>query len=105
MPYSTVPKTKRDGLITLIDGTTPAANELEVAYEDGNLSIDFPKATTSFRDIPIGFSFEDLGLIPGISISIKALGQIDLICIGKTLIIFFPINIEYFSFRLLNLIC
>lgn len=43
MPYSTVPKTKRDGLITLIDGTTPTAVELEVAYEDGNLSIDFPK--------------------------------------------------------------
>ncbi len=43
MAYSTVPKTKRDGTITLIDGTTPAAVELEVAYEDGNLSIDIPK--------------------------------------------------------------
>jgi len=43
MAYSTVPKTKRDGTITLIDGTTPAAIELDVAYEDGNLSIDIPK--------------------------------------------------------------
>ena len=37
MAYSTVPKTKRDGKITLKDGTgTPVT--LEVAYEDGNFS-------------------------------------------------------------------
>jgi hypothetical protein len=37
MAYSTVPKTKRDGYITLKDGTgTPVT--LEVAYEDGNFS-------------------------------------------------------------------
>jgi len=42
MAYSTIPKTKRDGVITLIDGTaTPV--ELEVAYEDGNFTFSDPQ--------------------------------------------------------------
>lgn len=42
MAYSTIPKTKRDGVITLLDGTgTPV--ELEVAYEDGNFTFSDPQ--------------------------------------------------------------
>jgi len=42
MAYSTIPKTKRDGVITLLDGTaTPI--ELEVAYEDGNFTFSDPQ--------------------------------------------------------------
>tara|TARA_R110000803_G_scaffold61581_1_gene121510 strand:- start:158 stop:658 length:501 start_codon:yes stop_codon:yes gene_type:complete len=44
MAYSTVPKTKRDGKITLQDG---GAVTLEVAYEDGNLSYEQPTAQSS----------------------------------------------------------
>jgi len=43
MAYSTVPKTKRDGKIELIDGTTPTATVLEVAYEDGNFTFSDPQ--------------------------------------------------------------
>jgi hypothetical protein len=50
MAYSTLPKTRRDGVITLKDGTgTPVT--LEVAYEEGNLTFDTPKAAqTVIRD-------------------------------------------------------
>tara|TARA_R110002110_G_scaffold332075_4_gene543126 strand:- start:8246 stop:8746 length:501 start_codon:yes stop_codon:yes gene_type:complete len=50
MAYSTVPKTRRDGVITLSD--LAAAHTLEVAYEDGNLSINTPQTYASqvFRD-------------------------------------------------------
>ena len=42
MAYSTIPKTKRDGVITLLDGTaTPVT--LEVAYEDGNFTFSDPQ--------------------------------------------------------------
>jgi hypothetical protein len=42
MAYSTVPKTKRDGKIELLDGTgTPVV--LEIAYEDGNFSFAQPQ--------------------------------------------------------------
>lgn len=47
MAYSVVPKVLRDGKITLIDGTTPTAVELEVAYEDGNFSYDAPNDQSS----------------------------------------------------------
>ena len=40
MSYSTVPKIRRDGKITLLDGTTPTAVSLEVEYEDGNLTLN-----------------------------------------------------------------
>lgn len=42
MAYSVVPKTKRDGLITLIDGTGVPVT-LEVAYEDGNFTFSDPQ--------------------------------------------------------------
>ena len=45
MAYSTVPKTKRDGKITLKDGTgTPVT--LEIAYEDGNFTWSQPNKFT-----------------------------------------------------------
>lgn len=47
MAYSVVPKTRRDGTIKLIDGTTPTPVELTVAYEEGNLSFDIPDAYSS----------------------------------------------------------
>jgi hypothetical protein len=40
MAYSTVPKTKRDGKIELLDN---AAVTLEIAYEDGNFSFSQPQ--------------------------------------------------------------
>jgi hypothetical protein len=43
MAYSTVPKTKRDGLITLKDGASPTPVSLEVAYEDGNFTFSDPQ--------------------------------------------------------------
>ena len=43
MAYSTIPKTKRDGVITLIDGTAVTPVELEVAYEDGNFTFSDPQ--------------------------------------------------------------
>lgn len=46
MAYSTIPKTRRDGSITLIDGTSPVV-ELLIAYEDGNLTINTPNTFTS----------------------------------------------------------
>lgn len=46
MAYSVVPKTKRDGVITLLDGTTPAAIELDIAYEDGNFTFSQPTQYT-----------------------------------------------------------
>ena len=50
MAYSTLPKTRRDGVITLKDATgTPIT--LEIAYEEGNLTFDTPKAAqTVIRD-------------------------------------------------------
>lgn len=39
MAYSTIPKVRRDGQITLIDGTGSPVS-LIVSYEEGNLSID-----------------------------------------------------------------
>ena len=47
MAYSVVPKTRRDGKITLTDGTGGAPVSLEVAFEEGNLSIDKPNAFSS----------------------------------------------------------
>lgn len=44
MAYSTAPKVRRDGKITLKDGTTPTAVSLEVAYEEGNFSFDQTKS-------------------------------------------------------------
>ena len=50
MAYSSLPKTRRDGVITLKDGTGVAV-ELEIAYEEGNLTFDTPKAAqTVIRD-------------------------------------------------------
>jgi len=48
--YSTLPKTRRDGVITLSDATgTPVT--LEIAYEEGNVTFDTPKAAqTVIRD-------------------------------------------------------
>jgi hypothetical protein len=43
MAYSTIPKTKRDGVITLLDGTSGTAVSLEVAYEDGNFTFSDPQ--------------------------------------------------------------
>jgi hypothetical protein len=43
MAYSTIPKTKRDGVITLLDGTSVTPVELEVAYEDGNFTFSDPQ--------------------------------------------------------------
>jgi hypothetical protein len=42
MAYSVVPKTKRDGVITLLDGTAIAVT-LDVAFEDGNFSFSQPQ--------------------------------------------------------------
>jgi hypothetical protein len=42
MAYSTIPKTKRDGSIELIDGTGSPVT-LVVAYEDGNFSFSQPQ--------------------------------------------------------------
>jgi hypothetical protein len=48
MAYSTLPKTRRDGVITLSDSTVVT---LAVEYEEGNISIDTPKAAqTVIRD-------------------------------------------------------
>lgn len=41
MAYSVVPKTKRDGVIQLIDGTGVPVT-LDVAYEDGNFAFSEP---------------------------------------------------------------
>lgn len=43
MAYSNIPKTKRDGKIELIDGTTPTPVVLEVAFEDGNFTFSDPQ--------------------------------------------------------------
>lgn len=43
MAYSTVPKTKRDGKIELLDGTSGTPIKLEIAYEDGNFSFSQPQ--------------------------------------------------------------
>lgn len=43
MAYSVIPKTKRDGKITLVDGSaTPVT--LEIAFEDGNFSFSQPQS-------------------------------------------------------------
>jgi len=42
MAFSNIPKTKRDGVITLLDGTgTPVT--LDIAFEDGNFSFSTPQ--------------------------------------------------------------
>ena len=43
MAYSVIPKTKRDGKIDLLDGTSPTPISLEVAFEDGNFSFSQPQ--------------------------------------------------------------
>lgn len=51
MAYSTIPKIRRDGKITLKDGTSVAVT-LEVSYEEGALSFDLAKPAdqTVIRD-------------------------------------------------------
>lgn len=49
MAYSTVPKVRRDGTITLLD--SGGTNSLVVAYEEGNLTFDLTKSDqTVLRD-------------------------------------------------------
>ena len=50
MAYSTIPKVRRDGIITLKDGTgTPVT--LEISYEEGNFTFDVAKEDqTVIRD-------------------------------------------------------
>lgn len=49
MAYSTVPKVRRDGTITLLD--SGGTNSLVIAYEEGNLTFDLTKADqTVIRD-------------------------------------------------------
>lgn len=50
MAYSTIPKVRRDGVLTLKDGTgTPV--ELEISYEEGNFTFDVAKEDqTVIRD-------------------------------------------------------
>ena len=51
MAYSTAPKVRRDGKITLKDGTTPIPISLDVDYEEGNFSFEQTKADrTIIRD-------------------------------------------------------
>jgi hypothetical protein len=51
MAYSTAPKVRRDGKITLKDGTTPTPISLIVDYEEGNFSFEQTKADrTIIRD-------------------------------------------------------
>ena len=40
MALSSIPKVRRDGSITLNDGTTPTAVTLEINYEEGNFTFD-----------------------------------------------------------------
>lgn len=47
MAESLITKTKRDGVITITDGTTPAAETYEVAFEAGDLSITIAGRTIS----------------------------------------------------------
>ena len=50
MAYSTLPKTRRDAVLTLRDGTGSPVT-LEIAYEEGNVTFDTPKeAQTVIRD-------------------------------------------------------
>lgn len=50
MAYSTIPKVRRDGVITLKDGQG-SPTELEISYEEGNLTFDVSKADqTVLRD-------------------------------------------------------
>ena len=51
MAYSTIPKVRRDGKITLKDGSGVAVT-LEIQYEEGNLTFDVPKTAdqTILRD-------------------------------------------------------
>lgn len=49
MAYSTIPKVRRDGIITLQD--SGATNTLEIAYEEGNFTFDLTKEDqTVIRD-------------------------------------------------------
>ena len=51
MAYSTLPKTRRDGTIRLLDGTSVTPIELTVSFEEGAFSMDTPKeAQTVIRD-------------------------------------------------------
>lgn len=47
MAESLITKTKRDGTITFRDGTTPTAEEYEVAFEAGDLSITIAGRTVN----------------------------------------------------------
>tara|TARA_R100001460_G_scaffold27610_3_gene55531 strand:+ start:764 stop:1267 length:504 start_codon:yes stop_codon:yes gene_type:complete len=50
MAYSTLPKTRRDAVLTLRDGTGSPIT-LEIEYEEGNVTFDTPKeAQTVIRD-------------------------------------------------------
>ena len=50
MAYSTLPKTRRDAVLTLKDGTGSPVT-LEIEYEEGNVTFDTPKeAQTVIRD-------------------------------------------------------
>lgn len=51
MAYSNLPKTRRDGSLTLRDATTPTPVELTISFEEGAFSMDTPKdAQTIIRD-------------------------------------------------------
>lgn len=51
MAASSLVKTKRDGTITIIDGTSPTANEFTVSFETGDFSYSEEKADrTVIRD-------------------------------------------------------
>lgn len=47
MPESTIVKTKRDGTITLRDGTSPTPLEYVVAFEAGDLNVAIPGRTVN----------------------------------------------------------
>ena len=47
MAESTIVKTKRDGTITIEDGTTPTALSYTVAFEAGDLSLTIPGRTVN----------------------------------------------------------
>ncbi|MCK5224699.1 hypothetical protein KAR04_08000 [Candidatus Calescamantes bacterium] len=47
MAESLITKTKRDGTITIRDGTTPTANEYTVAFEAGDLSVTIAGRTVN----------------------------------------------------------
>ena len=50
MAASSLVKTKRDGTITIIDGTSPAANEFTVSFETGDFSYSEEKADRTVNE-------------------------------------------------------